>query len=161
MKLLPIFLIAALSAIAQPTPGADFGRGGRGGPGGPPPFRWWFDPGVVRRIGLSPDQQMRIDRLFQQSRVRLIDLSAALEKEEAILDPMLEADRLDEARTAAQIDRVANARAELEKANGRMLLGMRGVLTPDQWKRLQADARPQEPPREGPPRDGRRGPPPE
>ena len=39
----------------------------------------------------------------------------------------------------AQIDRIAQARAELEKANARMLLGLRGVLTLDQWKKLQAE----------------------
>jgi hypothetical protein len=34
---------------------------------------------------------------------------------------------------------VAQARAELEKANARMLLGFRGVLTQEQWKKLQAE----------------------
>jgi len=32
---------------------------------------------------------------------------------------------------------VAQTRAELEKANARMLLGIRRVLNPDQWKKLQ------------------------
>jgi hypothetical protein len=32
---------------------------------------------------------------------------------------------------------VAQARAELEKANARMLLGIRRVLNQDQWKKLQ------------------------
>jgi len=52
----------------------------------------------------------------------------------------MEADQPDEARIVAQIDKVAQARAELEKANARMLLGIRRVLTPDQWKKLQAEA---------------------
>jgi len=80
--------------------------------------------------------------LFQQSRLKLIDLSASLQKEEAILEPLVEADRPDEGQVLAQIDRVAQARAELEKANARMLLGFRGVLTQDQWKKLQAEERP-------------------
>jgi periplasmic protein CpxP/Spy len=33
---------------------------------------------------------------------------------------------------------VAQARAELEKANARMLLSVRQVLTADQWTRLRA-----------------------
>jgi hypothetical protein len=37
----------------------------------------------------------------------------------------------------AQIDKVADARADLEKANAKMLLGIRGVLTPDQWTKLR------------------------
>lgn len=108
-------------------------RGFHGGP----PGRWWMDPGLVQRLGLTSDQQKRIDTVFQQSRLKLIDLSAALEKQEALLDPLLEADRPDETQVLAQIDRVAQARADLEKANGRMLFGFRSVLTQDQWKKLE------------------------
>jgi len=56
------------------------------------------------------------------------------------MEPLLAADQPDEGKILAQIDRVAQARAELEKANARMLLGLRRVLTSDQWKTLQADA---------------------
>jgi Spy/CpxP family protein refolding chaperone len=110
-----------------------------------PPGRWWTDPALVQRLALTADQQKRIDTLFQQSRLKLIDLSAGVQKEEAVLEPLLEGDRPDEAQVLAQIDRIAQARAELEKANARMLLGFRGVLTLDQWKKLQAE----EPPRHG------------
>lgn len=106
---------------------------------GGPPGRWWMDPALVQRIGLTSDQQKRIDTLFQQNRLKLIDLSAALQKQEAILEPLLEADRPDESQVVAQIDRIAQARAELEKANARMLLGFRSVLTLDQWKKLEAE----------------------
>ena len=68
-----------------------------------------------------------------------------MQKEEAILEPLLAADRPDETQVLAQIDRIAQARAELEKANARMLLGFRGVLTLEQWKKLEAE----EPPRRG------------
>jgi len=113
-----------------------------------PPGRWWTDLSLVQKLGLTADQQKRIDTEFQQSRLKLIDLSAALQKEEAIMEPLLEADRPDESQVLAQIDRVAQARAELEKANARMLLGFRSVLTQDQWKKLQAE----DPPRRGPER---------
>ena len=106
---------------------------------GGPPGRWWMDPALAQKLGLTADQQQRIDALFQQNRLKLIDLSAALQKQEAILEPLLEADRPDETQVLAQIDRIAQARAELEKANARMLLGFRGVLTLDQWKKLQAE----------------------
>ena len=113
-----------------------------------PPGRWWMDPVLVQRLGLTADQQKRIDTLFQQNRLKLIDLSAALQKQEAILEPLLEADKPDEAQVLTQIDRIAQARAELEKANARMLLGFRSVLTLEQWKKLQSA---QPPGREGRP----------
>ena len=108
--------------------------------------RWWTNPAMVQRLGLTADQQKQVDAVFQQNRVKLIDLNASLQKEEAILDPMLDADRPDESKVLVQIDRIAQARAELEKANARMLLGFRGVLNPDQWKKLQTGGVPERPP---------------
>ena len=55
------------------------------------------------------------------------------------METLMAAAQPDETKLLAQIDKVAQARAELEKANGRMLVGMRRVLTPDQWKKLQAE----------------------
>jgi protein CpxP len=112
-----------------------------------PPGRWWGDPALVQKLGITVDQQTKIDALFQQSRLKLIDLSAELHKEEAVLEPLLEADKPEEAKVLTQIDRIAQARGELEKANARMLLGFRSVLTQEQWKKLQAEG-PQRPPRE-------------
>jgi periplasmic protein CpxP/Spy len=86
--------------------------------------RWWAMPRVIQRLGL----------IFQQSRLKLIDLTAALDKEEAVLEPLVEADQPDAPKIRAQIDRIAQARAELEKANAYMLLGIRLILTPQQWK---------------------------
>ena len=102
--------------------------------------RWWKNPEMVEKLGVTADQQKKMDDIFQQHRLKLIDVTAAVEREEVTLEPMMEADQPDEARIVAQIDKVAQARAELEKANARMLLGIRRVLTPDQWKKLQAEA---------------------
>lgn len=115
-----------------------------------PPGRWWDNPDMAQKIGLSADQQKRMDDIFQQSRLRLIDLNAALQKEETIMEPLMSADTPDESKVLAQIDRVAQARAELEKANARMLLGLRRVLNADQWKKLQAEAPTTPPPDRGP-----------
>jgi Spy/CpxP family protein refolding chaperone len=79
-----------------------------------------------------------MDDIFQASRIQLIDLHANVEKQNVLLEPMLSANPPDTAKTLAQIDKVAQARADLEKANARMLLGIRGVLTPDQWTKLRA-----------------------
>jgi Spy/CpxP family protein refolding chaperone len=103
-----------------------------------PTGSWWRNQTYVVRLALTTDQQKRMDGVFQQSRLRLIDLTASLDKEEAILEPMLQADVLDELKVSAQIDKVANARAELEKANAKMLLGIRLVLTPEQWTKLNS-----------------------
>jgi Spy/CpxP family protein refolding chaperone len=98
---------------------------------------WWRDSAYVKVFNLTADQQKKMDDVFQEFRVRLIPLNADLELQEALLEPLMDAERLDETKTLAQIDRVAQARAELEKANARMLLGIRQVMTADQWSKLQ------------------------
>jgi Spy/CpxP family protein refolding chaperone len=103
----------------------------------PGPGKWWKDSALMQKIGVSDEQVQRIEKIFQDHRLELIDLHAALEKQEAILEPLVEADQPDEAQVIAQIDKVAQARASLEKSNAQMLLAIRRVLTLDQWKKLR------------------------
>jgi Spy/CpxP family protein refolding chaperone len=129
-----------------PGPMGRDGRGNRSGGMRPdfriaPPGMWWKNPDLIQKLTLTPDQQKRMDDIFQQSRLQLIDLRAALEKQEVLLEPMLAENPPDTNKVLAQIDRAAQARANLEKANAKMLLGIRGVLTPDQWTKLQAEER--------------------
>jgi Spy/CpxP family protein refolding chaperone len=98
---------------------------------------WWKDSALAQKIGLSADQQKRIDDLFLQNRIQLIHLHATLEEEQVKLDPLLTANPVDQARAGTQIDRIADTRASLEKVNAKMLLSIRGVLTADQWTKLQ------------------------
>jgi protein CpxP len=127
---------------------------------GPMHGRWWNDPKITQQIGLTADQQKKMDDIMQQHRLKLIDLNAALQKEEALMHPLIEADQPDENKILAQIDSIAQARAELEKANARMLLGIRQVMTPDQWTKLKAlrEEKKQEWGRDGRGMRGERGP---
>jgi Spy/CpxP family protein refolding chaperone len=97
---------------------------------------WWKNPMVVQRLTLTPEQTKKMDDIFQQSRLQLIDLKANVEKQQVLLEPMLSANPLDTNKAMAQIDKVAQSRADLEKANAKMLLGIRATLTPDQWTKL-------------------------
>ena len=103
-----------------------------------PRGRWWNNPDFVKKLSLTPDQQKKMEAVYEQSRPSLMDLLTTVRKEEMAMEPLLAADQPDEAKILGQIDRLAQARAELEKANARMLLGLRRVLTPEQWKTLQA-----------------------
>ena len=104
-----------------------------------PPGPWWKDQDLVQRLELTLDQQKRIDDTFLQNRVALIQMHASLDEEELLLGPLLNANPVDQGRTLAEISKIADMRAELEKANARMLLQMRGVLNQAQWKRLQQE----------------------
>jgi hypothetical protein len=101
---------------------------------------FWRNPEWVKTLQLSMDQQKKMDDIFQQYRLKLIDLTAALQKEELILEPLFSGNTRPtpeaEPKILTQIDRIADARAELEKANSKMLVSILQVLSADQWSKL-------------------------
>jgi Spy/CpxP family protein refolding chaperone len=111
---------------------------GHGGPFMGPPGRWWDDEGTAQQLGITADQRKKMDDIFSTNRPGLIDDVAAVQKAEAVLEPLFAADAPSEGAILAQIGKVAEARAELEKAHARMLLALRAQLTHDQWMKLQA-----------------------
>lgn len=99
--------------------------------------RWWNNPRMVEQLKLTDDQRKAMDAILLQHRETLIDLRASLQKAELEMEPAMRNDQPNEAKILAQIDKVAQARAELEKANARFLLALRSKLTPEQWKQVQ------------------------
>jgi Spy/CpxP family protein refolding chaperone len=103
-----------------------------------PPGRWWKNAEIAKTIGLNDGQIQKIEQVFQDSRLKLVDIHAGLQKEEIKLEPLLEADNPDENAVLGAIDRITAARASLEKANAQMAFAIRRVLTPEQWKTLRS-----------------------
>jgi len=99
---------------------------------------WWNDPAMVEKLKLTDAQRKQMDEILLQHKETLVDLRGNVEKAELAMEPLMKADQPDEAKILAQIDAIAQARAELEKANARFLLALRGKLTPEQWKQVQA-----------------------
>ena len=138
-------VLLAGTALAQ-------GPGGGMGPGfgGPhPPMehsfgaqgahgRFWNNPRLVEKLKLTDVQRKEFDEIYLQHREKLIDLRANLQKANLALEPLVSSAQPNETQILAQIDRVAQARAELEKANAAFLLGIRSKLTAEQWTQLQA-----------------------
>lgn len=129
-----------------PMPGPGFKGKAMHGPGPdvmyrampPNEGRWWKNSEMAKQVGVSDAQVQQMEKIFQDSRIPLIDAKAELERQEARLEPLMESDNPDEKQIASQIDKVASARAGLEKTHALMLVSIRRVLTLDQWKKLQA-----------------------
>lgn len=105
---------------------------------GPAGQRWWDDRGFVKNLKLRPDQQSRMDAIFEQNRGALLSHFESLQQAETEMEQLSNSSVPDEGALFAQIDRVAQARAELEKANTHMLLQIRREMDPDQIKRLES-----------------------
>jgi len=149
---LAAILSAATMAVGQGPGHEDMGSGMGSGMGGPgfgmhrPPMeralgfggRWWNNPAMVEKLKLTEDQRNAMDQIMLDHRKDLIDKRGAVEKAELDLEPLMQDDQPNEAQVLAQIDKLAQARAELEKANARFLLAIRAKLSPEQWKDLKA-----------------------
>lgn len=140
-------LTAGSLGFAQGSGPGPVPPGGHGDHGWGPPMertqhdehfgRWWNNPKVAQAINLTDDQKKKMDDIFQQHRLKLVDLHANLEKQQLLIRPLIEADNPNESQVLAQIDKIAQARAELEKADAHMLFDIRKVLTADQWQKLK------------------------
>jgi Spy/CpxP family protein refolding chaperone len=100
-------------------------------------FPWWKDPKVVQELALTPEQSARIDAIFQATRPQLRQFKEELDRQEAEVSRLLEANA-DEATVVRQVDKVEAVRAQLNKARTVMALHMRQVLTPRQNARFNA-----------------------
>jgi TonB family protein len=125
-----IQLLAVAASLAFPMEAFPAMPGGELG-------TWWRDSDVVRDLRLSDDQIRQIDQSFRSHRPELSSLASELQRQESILQSIIESPRFDEKKAAAQIDQVVNARAWLEKEKTMLALDIRRTVDLDQWKRLQ------------------------
>jgi Spy/CpxP family protein refolding chaperone len=102
------------------------------------PAAWWTDTTLMTRLGLSDVQKARIENIFQTHRQNLTTSKDALEKEEGQLSNLLAADPIDRPSVFTQINKVIQARSDMERVNATMTLEMREQLTRAQWTQLQA-----------------------
>ena len=145
----PDMLMAQNTAPAPPQGGGNAvymtqGPGGPGGLGagfpmhGPGPHKWWKDSETVKQLQLTDSQASQIEQAFTDSKMRLIDMVATLQKEELKLETLINADQPNENAVSNQVDQVVQARGKLEKEHAMMMLNIRRLLSLDQWKKLQS-----------------------
>lgn len=102
-----------------------------------PPGRWWDDKHFAKDLKLRPDQQKHMDSIFEQNRPSLQKRYEELLQEQDRMEALTHAKTLDENALFAQIDRVAQARAALEKANTHLLYQLRAEMDADQLGKLE------------------------
>jgi hypothetical protein len=103
-----------------------------------PPGRWWDDPMFARDLGLRPEQKTKMDDVFNAHKAEIFGAYNSLLSEEATLEKITQEAHPDEAGLFSAIDRIAQARASLEKANARMLLAIRREMDDQQLARLES-----------------------
>lgn len=125
---------------------------------GPPgdPMRQPGRQGVLRRLGLSPEQMEQVRKVNQEKRGAVESAARRLREASRLLDEAVYADVADEATVNARLAEVQAAQSELSKIRTSMEFQIRRVLNPEQLKlfremRRKDGARPSERPEGGPP----------
>jgi len=121
-----LFCLIALAA-AWPVAGQNMPPG---------PFNWWDSP-VVKDLNLSPEQLQKVQSTVHDSRAKLIDLHATVQKAELEVEDAFNADAFDAKRASEAVDRLSAARAEAGRSLAQLGVHLRSVLTTEQWKELQ------------------------
>lgn len=99
-------------------------------------YKWWQSAEVQTEIGLTADQETRIEAIFQELRPTLRELMHRLDREEKELSRLMHAMVAEEWEVALQIDQVEAARSALGKTRTLMLYRMHKVLEPAQIEAL-------------------------
>jgi len=98
--------------------------------------KWWQDERFRRELGLTAEQSVRLEEIFQKTQPTLRQRMQALDKAEDEFDRLVESG--DDASVLDHVGIVEAARAELNKTRTLMLLRMRRSLTADQWAKFTA-----------------------
>jgi Spy/CpxP family protein refolding chaperone len=129
MRCLPALLGGAL--LLWPGAGVIEAAQGR------PPLKWWKSETFQQDLGITADQEAKIDAIFVETLPQLRMHKDELDRLEAHVSRLIEVGT-DEATVGGWIDKAEAARGRLNKVRTLMLMRMRQVLTPDQRARFKA-----------------------
>lgn len=102
-----------------------------------PPGKWWRKPEIVNVLGLSADQQEKLENVWRGASTDLIDARGEVEKQNIALRAELDRPQLDRRAVQAAAARLNIARGRLFERELMMLVDMRAVLTDAQWQRMR------------------------
>ncbi len=101
-------------------------------------YKWWQSDEVASEIGLTPEQGVAIETIFQSLRPKLREQARRLRREEDELTAIMHAMQAEEWEVALQIDGVEAARSALSKTRTLMLYRMHKTLSAEQIEALHA-----------------------
>jgi Spy/CpxP family protein refolding chaperone len=132
----------ALLAPGGPARAQGPGEGPGGGPGAPPRMERRAEmrhrhEQMLRELDLTKEQREKVAELRERAERSAIRLRADLQTSRLDLRRMVRAERADRMAINRQIDRIAQMRAEMEKARVAAMLDIRDLLTPEQRERTR------------------------
>jgi Spy/CpxP family protein refolding chaperone len=121
--LLIIFLIAPVIAAGQDVPTG----------------KWWYNPKIQKNLNLSKKEVGKLDKLFANSRRKLIKLKSEVEHQQFELDQLLGQKTVNDAKVKKQFQKLEKARTKLANERLQFVIGVRNLLGPDRFQQLKSN----------------------
>lgn len=150
---LVLLLGTALAGSPPPPPPADGGASEARGGDDDRMMRHWSE--IADQLALDDKQRADVEKLYYDSRTARVDISAREEKARLELERLMMDPASEEKAILKAFDAQSAAETDLRKNRLMLHLGLRKVLTPEQWTQLASMREARREGREG--RDGRRG----
>jgi multidrug efflux pump subunit AcrA (membrane-fusion protein) len=101
-----------------------------------PSGRWWDDRAARQQVGITHDQQRRMDTIFDANKQAILSTYREYEKQKANLDALSKDPKVEQSKLFEAIDAANEAKTALQKARTQMLLQIRQQLGSDQVTKL-------------------------
>ena len=121
--LLIIFLIAPVIAAGQDVPAG----------------KWWYNPKIQNNLGLSKSEVGQLDKLFANSRRKLIKLKSEVENEQFELDQLLGQNKVNDVKVKKQFQKLEKARNKLANERLQFVIGVRNILGAERFQQLKSN----------------------
>jgi Spy/CpxP family protein refolding chaperone len=121
--LLIIYLIAPVIAAGQDVPNG----------------KWWYNPQIQKNLNLSKKEVGNLDKLFANSRRKLIKLKSDVENEQFELDQLLGQNKVDDDKVKKQFQKLEKARNKLANERLQFVIGVRNLLGPERFQQLKSN----------------------
>jgi Spy/CpxP family protein refolding chaperone len=120
--LLMIYLIAPVIAAGQDVPTG----------------KWWYNPQIQKNLNLSKKEVGKLDKLFANSRRKLINLKSKVENEQFELNQLLGQNKVNDAQLKKQFQKLEKARSKLATERLQFVIGVRNLLGPERFQQLKS-----------------------
>ena len=102
-----------------------------------PSGKWWHNPKIIKELNLTKKEVRNLDKLYANSRRKLIKLKSAVESEQFELDNLLSSKTMDDAEVRKQFERLEKARKKLADERFKFVVGVRGIIGSDRFQQLK------------------------
>ena len=110
-------------------------------PGGDPIGESLIPPELImqhqQEIGLSPDQKSFINAELQKAQTKFSELQWQLASEVETMAALVKQEKIDEAQTLAQLDKILNLEREIKRTHIALVIRIKNRLSAEQQARLQ------------------------